>query len=272
MFGFGKKKPKTALDEFIFAVYGNPPPPKRANIEQAVGLACDKLLLGLVDGQAVRENALALAATPIPYSTHDLAISTTLNFFKDPRYIPLLGTAQLAARIQAISWTKEGLVVAPLMKSFEDTLYKLYKPAPPPPRPTPVAKPIPAPDDQRHDLIRRLIVTRVGQEAVGGDINEAPLELILSTVDSAIFIIVETYYMFRDRGLTEADAIQQLNDYQANSLALVGQKLPIMKYPATLFEYVRHFLNSQFSQEPVRDAVIRAEIEVVEAFYGRLTS
>jgi hypothetical protein len=268
MFGFGKKKPKTVLDEFIFAVYGNPPPPKRANVEQAINLACDELLLGLVDREAVRKHALALSATPIPYSTHDLALSVALNFFKEPQYIPHLRNAQLVARMQAMLWTKDGLVVGPLMKSFEDTLYKLYKAAPPP-RPTPIPKPIPAPDDQRHELIRRMIVSRVGQEAVGGDINEAPLELILSTADSAIFIIVETYYTFRDRGLTEPDAIQQLNDYQADSLALVGENLPMMKYPATLFEYVRHFLDSQFSQESVSDEIIRAEIEVVKAFYGR---
>lgn len=114
-----------------------------------------------------------------------------------------------------------------------------------------------------------MIVSRVGPEAVGGDINEAPLELILSTADSAIFIIVETYYMFRDRGLTEPDAIQQLNDYQSTILALIDQELPIIKYPATFFEYTRHFLNSQFSHEPISDDVIGLEIEAVKRFYGR---
>lgn len=33
MFGFlKKKKPQSALDELIFSIYGNPPPPKRANL------------------------------------------------------------------------------------------------------------------------------------------------------------------------------------------------------------------------------------------------
>jgi hypothetical protein len=31
MFFFGKKKPATAMDGFIHAMYGNPPLPKRAN-------------------------------------------------------------------------------------------------------------------------------------------------------------------------------------------------------------------------------------------------
>ena len=82
MFGFKKKKPATALDEFIFAVYGNPPPPKRADVEQAIALASDKLLLGVVDQRELRRQAIALAETPIPYSTHDLAVSVALHFFK----------------------------------------------------------------------------------------------------------------------------------------------------------------------------------------------
>src|SRR4029077_778961 len=147
MFGFGKKKPKTVLDQFIFAVYGNPPPPKRANVEQAIGVACDQLLLGLVDREAVREHAVALAASPIPYSTHDLALSAALHFFKEPRFIPHLGNAQIAARAQTILWFKDGLVVGPLAESFENTLYKLYKPGPPP-KPKPTSRPITAPDDQ----------------------------------------------------------------------------------------------------------------------------
>ena len=84
MFGFSKKKkPQNALDEYIFAVYGNPPPAKRANLEQAITLASE-LLMGIVPEQDVRTHAVALEAGPIPYSTHDLAISVALNFFKEP--------------------------------------------------------------------------------------------------------------------------------------------------------------------------------------------
>ncbi len=129
MFGFFKKnKPANALDEFIFAVYGNPPPPKRANLEEAIAIASDELLLGAVDMEAVRKQAEALNASPIPYSTHDLALSVALTFFKQPEYAPHLGDAQMVARLQAVQWFQEGLVVQVLVKSFEDALYKLYKP------------------------------------------------------------------------------------------------------------------------------------------------
>jgi hypothetical protein len=129
MFGFSKtKKPKTLLDEFIFAVYGNPPPPKRANVQQAIRLASDELLVGSVAESEVRTLAQQLSAGPIPYSTHDLALSVALNFFKRPDYMPHLRTAQMFARLKMLEWMEEELVVPMLAKSFEDNLYKLYKP------------------------------------------------------------------------------------------------------------------------------------------------
>src|SRR5436305_129912 len=150
MFGFSKKrKPVTALDKFIFAVYGNPPPPKQANVEEAISLASNELLLGIVKHEEIRRHALALAANPIPYSTHDLALSVALNFFQQAEYAPRLRNAQLAARTQNILWLKDGLVVRALAESFEDTLYKLYKPAAPERPPTKSPKSIPAPDNER---------------------------------------------------------------------------------------------------------------------------
>ena len=130
MFGlFGKKKPETALDKFIHAVYGNPPPPKRANVEEAIALAEKDLLGGVVDQPSIREQALALSSGPIPYSTQDLALAVALHFFKQPQLVPHLGQAQLMARLCAMQWLQGGLAVAVLVKSFEDTLYTMYKPS-----------------------------------------------------------------------------------------------------------------------------------------------
>ena len=129
MFGFSKKKKAAnALDEFIFAVYGNPPPAKRANIETAITLAFDELLMRNVNQSEVRAVATELNAGPIPYSTHDLALSVALNFFKRPEYMQRLQTAQMFARLKTVQWFQEGLVVPVLVKSFEEVLYKLYKP------------------------------------------------------------------------------------------------------------------------------------------------
>jgi hypothetical protein len=129
MFGFSKqKKPKTALDEFIFALYGNPPPPKRADVDVAARLAFEDLLMRNVDEADVRAVAQELGASPIPYSTHDLALSVALNFFKRPECKPRLQTAQMFARMKMLEWFQAGFVVQVLAKGFEDVLYKDYKP------------------------------------------------------------------------------------------------------------------------------------------------
>jgi hypothetical protein len=126
LFG-GKKKQESAMDVFIRAVYGDPPPPKRAKLSEAVDLA-NELLMGVVSEREILAVATQLSNGPIPYSTHDLALSVALNFFKDPARIPTLGTAQLMARMSMLEWIQEKKVAPMLAESFENTLYKLYKP------------------------------------------------------------------------------------------------------------------------------------------------
>jgi hypothetical protein len=125
LFG-GKKKPETPMDVFIKAMYGDPPPPKRAKLSEAVVLAND-LLMGEVTEGEIMTLATQLNSGPIPYSTHDLALSVALNFFKDPARISRLGSAQLMARMSMIEWLQEKKVAPLLVQSVEDTLYKLYK-------------------------------------------------------------------------------------------------------------------------------------------------
>lgn len=126
LFG-GKKKPETAMDALIRAIYGDSPPPKRARLGEAVDLA-KEILMNVVSERDITTVATQLNSGPIPYSTHDLALSVALNFFKNPAYIPKLGSAQLMARMAMIEWLQEGKVAPMLVQSFEDTLYKLYKP------------------------------------------------------------------------------------------------------------------------------------------------
>jgi hypothetical protein len=125
MFGFGKK-PETAMDSFIKAIYGDPPPAKRANLSTAIDLASE-LLMGEVPEKEISIIGTKLDSGPIPYTTHDLALSIALNFFKDPQYSPNLGMAQMMARMTMLDWFQENKVAPMLVKSFEDTLYNLYK-------------------------------------------------------------------------------------------------------------------------------------------------
>jgi hypothetical protein len=122
-----KKRPESAMDVLIRTMYGDPLPPKRAKLAEAVKLA-NELLMGTVSEREVGTIAAQLNSGPIPYSTHDLALSVALNFFKDPARIQSLRDAQLMARMSMIEWLQENKVAPLLVQSFESTLYKLYKP------------------------------------------------------------------------------------------------------------------------------------------------
>jgi hypothetical protein len=125
MFGFGKKQ-ESPMDQFIKAIYGDPSPAKRANLLIAIDLASE-LLMGKVPEKEISILGTKLESGPIPYSTNDLALSIALNFFKDPKYIPSLGMAQMMARMTVIEWLEENKVAPVLVQTFEGTLYKLYK-------------------------------------------------------------------------------------------------------------------------------------------------
>lgn len=125
---FVQKKPKTLLDQFIVAAYGDrPPKARRADLGMAVDLAHSALLMGAVEKSEIAEIARGLFDGEIPYSTHDLALATSLNFFKRPELRADLEEAQLMARLTSLGWFQEGKVVPLLLKSFEDTLYKVFK-------------------------------------------------------------------------------------------------------------------------------------------------
>lgn len=130
MFGLFKKRSTSAMDELIKAIYGDKPPRKSADVAQAVRLAADDLLCGTTDRDRLMRLAKELDAGPIPYSTHDLAVSIALRIFKDADAVARedLFTAQLTARLAALEWAKEGKVAPALLGAFEQTLYKLYKP------------------------------------------------------------------------------------------------------------------------------------------------
>jgi hypothetical protein len=131
MFGLFKRKPSTAMDALIRAVYGPNPPRKSADLERSVTIAHEDVLFERVSLAEVRRVAEDLFRGPMPYSTHDLAVSTALAFFKAPEFVPLLTECQIPARLRVVNWAKDGKVIRPLAKSFEAVLYRVYKPVPP---------------------------------------------------------------------------------------------------------------------------------------------
>jgi hypothetical protein len=129
MFGlFKKKKPPTMMDAMIRLVYGPNPPPKSADLERSIAIAYRDLLCERVPLARVKQRAGELLKGPIPHSTHDLAVSTALGFFRDPEYMPTLQECQIVARLRVADWAKDGSVPLLLAQSFEEVLYRRYKP------------------------------------------------------------------------------------------------------------------------------------------------
>lgn len=129
MFGlFGKRKPKTALDAAIIQMYGSLQHKKTANVEAASKMAFDDLLFRCIDEASVKKHAIELFASPMPYSTIDLAVSVSLFFFRDPVNYERLESAQLGARLKVLEWVKSGEVNASVAAAFENSLYTRFKP------------------------------------------------------------------------------------------------------------------------------------------------
>jgi hypothetical protein len=115
------------MDVAIRLVYGKHPPSKSANLENACRIACEELLVERVNASEVQSCAKGLFNSPVPYSTHDLAVSVSLNFFKRAELVDRLRDAQLNARMKVATWTKEGKVAGLLAQSFEAVLCKQYE-------------------------------------------------------------------------------------------------------------------------------------------------
>jgi len=127
MFGFFKKRLPTALDALIRVSYGDRPPAKSANLADASRIAHKDLLLEKISASEVQGCAKGLFDGPMPYSTHDLAVSISLNFFKNPELLNRLKGAQLNARIKVADWAREGKVVRLIAETFEAVLHNRYQ-------------------------------------------------------------------------------------------------------------------------------------------------
>jgi hypothetical protein len=125
------EKTPTAMDAVIRMTYGNSPPKKTANLHEAIQLAHGSLLGAIVDIAEVTKIGTQLYNGPMPYSTHDLAVATALNMFRsaDTARHEQLCQIQMFSRMAVLDWLKEKKVNPLIVKSFEDTLYEMFKPS-----------------------------------------------------------------------------------------------------------------------------------------------
>lgn len=115
------------MDAMIRVAYGDRPPTKSANLADASRIAQKELLLDKISASEVQGCAKGLFDGPMPYSTYDLAVSVSLNFFKNPELLVLLKGAQSNARIKVAGWAKEGKVVRLIAETFEKILHNRYQ-------------------------------------------------------------------------------------------------------------------------------------------------
>jgi hypothetical protein len=102
-------------------------PRKPADLERSITIAHEDILFERVPLQEVKRVAGELFRGPIPYSTHDLAVSTALAFFKAPEFVAVLKECQVPARLRVANWAKDGKVVGPLAQSFEAVLHRVKR-------------------------------------------------------------------------------------------------------------------------------------------------
>lgn len=126
MFGFFKRRRPNLLDATIQAMYGPKPPPKSADVACSIAVAHEDLLKRKVPLSSVRQHATDLHKGPMPYSTHDLAVSTALAFSKDPEWVDALDSCQVPARTLVLNWLQNGKINGLLAEAFEKTLYERY--------------------------------------------------------------------------------------------------------------------------------------------------
>jgi hypothetical protein len=121
------RKPKSAFDLAIFAMYGNPPPPNTADHVQAASLAAE-FLGGVVSNDEISGAAIQLNNKDMPFNSHSLAVAVLLHFLRRKDLMPRLAMAQMGARLAVAMWCHEGKVNQILAESFENVIYKDYQP------------------------------------------------------------------------------------------------------------------------------------------------
>ena len=138
-------------------------------------------------------------------------------------------------------------------------------------------KRIPAPEHSRQELVKRLKRCASDPAAemmalmMGLDPHDLPREMLMQGApEASILRIVEQFLVMRDQGATEDFAVKTLNHMHASMLSMAGGTLPELHHTSTLFQYVRHFVDTVHGQEnPMSDRTMIHNIQEMKHFYSR---
>lgn len=148
-----------------------------------------------------------------------------------------------------------------------DAMFRLFK------------KRIPAPEQERAALVRRMFIERCENdpeaaamtEAMGFDPREfSGAELMQGAPEGTVLRVVEQFLSMRDQGATEEFAVKTLNQLHSAALSNVGEDLSELRRASTLFQYVRHIVDALHSHgSPISDHFLIDAIQEVKSFYKR---
>lgn len=118
-------KKKTLLDEVSDVLYGENAQ-KSANLDDAIKIAYEEILLKIVPENEVSSLAKALYDGPMAYSTDDLAFAVALNFFKNQMYTEKLRGTTIKTSAMLKNAIKRGSINPIFADSFDSVMKRLY--------------------------------------------------------------------------------------------------------------------------------------------------
>lgn len=149
MFSIFKKKP-SAMDATVAAIYG-PDAKRTAVLSEATRIAHAELLDRQVSYVSLSEIGSELLNGPMPYSTHDLAVSIALNVRRSASYADNVRRMSREATVNTMGhvkrWEQQGRMVAALSAVYLDAC-RASLPPETLPQPAPVAAPAAVPERQ----------------------------------------------------------------------------------------------------------------------------
>lgn len=118
-------KKRTLLDDVSDVMYGENAQ-KSANLDDAIKIAYEEILLKIVPENEVSSLAKALYDGPMAYSTDDLAFAVALNFFKNQVYTEKLRGATVKTSAMLKNAIKRGSINPIFADSFDTVMKRLY--------------------------------------------------------------------------------------------------------------------------------------------------
>jgi hypothetical protein len=140
-------------------------------------------------------------------------------------------------------------------------------------------KRIPAPQHERALLVRRMFLERSRSDPkvammlrmTGTTPEELTPEMLMQggAPELTVLRVVEQFFQMKDQGATTDFAVKTLNQMHAAALSIADEDLTQLRRAASLFEYVRHIIDTLHGHAGITDEFLIDAIQEVKSFYKR---